>query len=158
MTYDIDRDYDLWLQEQADKLRSRSFNELDLNNLVEELEALVRRERSAIESFAYQILLYLLLIDYWQTESERNRNHWRAEINGFQYQLQNRLTTNLNNHLKNNLTKIYSRAKKGAILKTGLDSGIFPNVYPYDVAEIVGEVLQRFALLSMTEKNKKSSR
>ncbi len=58
MTYDIDRDYDLWLQEQANKLKSHAFDELDLNNLVEELEALVRREKSAVESFAYQILLH----------------------------------------------------------------------------------------------------
>ena len=37
MTYDIDQDYNLWLQEQANLLRSRSFDELDLNNLIEEL-------------------------------------------------------------------------------------------------------------------------
>ena len=58
MTYDIDKDYDLWLQEQANLLRSHSFAELDVNNLVEELEALVRGEKSAVESFAYQILLH----------------------------------------------------------------------------------------------------
>jgi len=45
--YDIDLDYDLWLQEQADKLRSHSFTDLDIDNLVEELESLVRGEKSA---------------------------------------------------------------------------------------------------------------
>lgn len=138
--YDIDRDYDLWLQEQADKLKARAFADLDLDNLVEELESLVRGEKSAVESFAYQIILHLLLIDYWTTESERNRNHWRAEINGFQYQLQNKVTTNLSNHLSDNLDKIYRKAKKGAELKTGLKDNIFPELCPYELIEILGEI------------------
>ena len=140
VNYDIDRDYDLWLQEQADKLRSRSFADLDVDNLVEELEGLVRGEKSAVESFAYQIILHLLLIDYWTTESERNRNHWRAEINGFQYQLQNKLTTNLNNHLSDNLERIYKKAKKGAELKTGLESNRFPDFFSYKLTEILGDL------------------
>lgn len=140
VNYDIDRDYDLWLQEQADKLKSRSFADLDVDNLVEELEGLVRGEKSAVESFAYQIILHLLLIDYWTTESERNRNHWRSEINGFQYQLQNKLTTNLNNHLNDKLEIIYKKAKKGAELKTGLQSNTIPDLCPYKLTEILGEL------------------
>ncbi|MEO1669988.1 MAG: DUF29 domain-containing protein [Cyanobacteria bacterium J06631_2] len=139
MNYDIDHDYDLWLQEQADKLKSHAFADLDLDNLVEELESLVREEKSAVESFTYQIILHLLLINYWTTESERNRNHWRAEINGFQYQLQNKLSTNLNNHLVNNLDKIYLKAKRGAGLKIGLGTEIFPGTCPYTLEEILGE-------------------
>ncbi|MDJ0533376.1 MAG: DUF29 family protein [Xenococcaceae cyanobacterium MO_207.B15] len=40
--YDIDRNYDLWLQQQADLLRQGDFAALDVDNLVEELEALIR--------------------------------------------------------------------------------------------------------------------
>ena len=99
MTYDIDKDYDLWLQEQANLLRSHSFEKLDINNLIEELEALVRGEKSAVESFAYQIILHLLLVDYWKEESERNRNHWKAEVSSFQFQLSNKITANFINYL-----------------------------------------------------------
>ncbi|MEL7075543.1 MAG: DUF29 domain-containing protein [Cyanobacteria bacterium J06629_2] len=137
--YDIDLDYDLWLQEQADKLRSHSFTDLDIDNLVEELESLVRGEKSAVESLAYQIILHLLLIDYGATESERNRNHWRAEINGFQYQLQNKLTKNLNNHLIDNLENIYIKARKGAAIKTGLERDRFPDTCPYELIKILEE-------------------
>ena len=138
MTYDIDQDYDLWLQEQANLLRSRSFNELDINNLIEELEALVRGEKSAVESFAYQIILHLLLVDYWQEESERNRNHWKAEVSSFQFQLSNKITTNLLNHLNQRLPKLYNRAKKTAILKTELNQR-FPENCPYSLEDILGE-------------------
>jgi len=44
LMYNIDRDYDLWLQQQG------KFEALDVDNLVEELEALVRGEKSALES------------------------------------------------------------------------------------------------------------
>lgn len=108
MTYDIDQDYDLWLQEQASLLRSHSFEQLDLNNLIEELEALVRGEKSSVENFTYKILLHLLLVDYWKEESERNRNHWQAEVSSFQFQLSNKITTNFINYLHQRLPKIYA--------------------------------------------------
>ncbi|MEL6438469.1 MAG: DUF29 domain-containing protein [Cyanobacteria bacterium J06621_8] len=138
MTYDIDKDYDLWLKQQAELLKSRSFNELDINNLIEELEALVRGEKSAVESFAYQIILHLLLVDYWTEESPRNQNHWKAEISSFQFQLSNRITTNLTNHLLQRLPKLYLIAKKTATLKTGLNQR-FPENCPYTLEDILGE-------------------
>jgi hypothetical protein len=54
--YDIDREYDSWLQQQADFLRSGKFEALDVDNLVEELEALVRGEKSAVESLTINIM------------------------------------------------------------------------------------------------------
>ena len=138
MTYDIDKDYDLWLQEQANFLRSHSFEELDINNLIEELEALVRGEKSAVENFAYQIILHLLLVDYGQEESERNRNHWKAEVSSFQFQLSNKITTNLINYLHQRLPRLYAKARKTAILKTGLNQR-FPENCPYALEDILGE-------------------
>lgn len=132
------KEYDVWLQEQADFLRARAFDKLDIDNLIEELEGLVRGEKAAVESLAYQIILHLLLIDYWREESERNRNHWRSEIINFQFQLQNKLTTNLTQHLSARLPSIYAKALKGAKLKTGLGAR-FPNSLPYPLQTIIGE-------------------
>ncbi|AFZ35628.1 protein of unknown function DUF29 [Stanieria cyanosphaera PCC 7437] len=118
MTYDIDKEYDLWSQEQADSLRNRAFDQLDIDNLIEELEALVRGEKSPVESLVYQILLHLLLINYWHEESQWNRNYWASEITGFRLQLNNKLTTNLKNHVLNRLDYLYQKAHKAAINKT----------------------------------------
>lgn len=133
----IDVEYDRWLESQIEALRSHDFNNLDLNNLIEELEALVRGEKSAVESIVYQILLHFLLIDYWHEESEWNRNHWRSEINNFQFQLNNKLTTNLTKHLIDRLEVIYTKARKGAQLKTGLNDR-FPEKLCYLWEKIVG--------------------
>ncbi len=63
--YDIDRDYDLWLQHQADLLRQGDFAALDVENLIEELEALVRGEKSAVETLTINIMTHLLYCQYW---------------------------------------------------------------------------------------------
>ena len=133
----IDVEYDRWLESQIEALRSHDFNNLDLNNLIEELEALVRGEKSAVESLVYQILLHFLLIDYWPEESDWYRNHWRSEINNFQFQLNNKLTTNLTKHLIDRLEVIYTKARKGAQLKTGLNDR-FPEKLCYLWEKIVG--------------------
>ena len=83
MPLKIDTEYGSWLLEQAQLLRDRDFQHLDIDNLVEEIEALVRGERSSVEQFAYLIMLHLLLIEYWYEQSEWNRDHWEAEITGF---------------------------------------------------------------------------
>ena len=38
---DIDTEYDAWLSEQSQLLRDRTFEKLDIENLIEELESLV---------------------------------------------------------------------------------------------------------------------
>ena len=131
-------EYDFWLHSQIQFLRDGDFEKLDAPNLIEELEVLVRGEKSAIESFAYQIILHLLLIDYWHEESEWNRRHWRSQIDSFQFQLSSRLTTNLKLHLSDRLDFIYSKARKNAMSKTGLTDR-FPEQIPYDLLQILGE-------------------
>ena len=132
-------EYDSWLISQINHLRDREFEKLDAINLVEELEALVRGEKSAIESFAYQILLHLLLIDYWSEESQWNRRHWRSQIESFQFQVNNRLTTNLKKHLSDRLDFIYAKSRKNATVKTGLLDR-FPNQIPYSLSRVLGEL------------------
>ncbi|AFZ45480.1 protein of unknown function DUF29 [Halothece sp. PCC 7418] len=117
--YDIDRDYDLWLQQQADFLRNGKFEALDVDHLIEELEALVRGEKSAVESLTINIMVHLLYCQYW-TSQTINQNHWRGEIVNFRAQLESKLTTNLKKHLQHRLDYLYGKAKKIVELKSGM--------------------------------------
>jgi hypothetical protein len=132
--YDIDREYDCWLQEQANLLKNRSFEKLDIENLIEELEALVRGEKSAVESLTINIMAHLLYCQYWEAE-KRNIRHWQSEIFNFRIQLQSKLTTNLKNYLSDRLEYLYSKAKKLAELKSGVQ---MPDI-GYSLAEILDE-------------------
>lgn len=139
LKHDIDTEYDSWLLEQAQLLRQRDFEHLDLDNLVEELEALVRGEKSSVEQFAYLIMLHLLLIDYWHEQSEWTRNHWEGEITGFRLQINNKLTTNLRNHLVKRLDFLYTKAYQAAVKKTksSIKGDRFPKERKYSLSDIL---------------------
>ena len=131
------KEYDRWLEEQIKCLKEENFGTLDLKNLIEELESLGRAEKAAVKSLAYQILIHLLLIDYWVEESFYNRNHWKAEVSAFKFQLEDKLTTNYKLFLEDNLDKIYEKARINAILKSNLPSIRFPEICPYTLENLL---------------------
>jgi Domain of unknown function DUF29 len=130
-------EYDRWLESQITCLKNQNFTGLDLNNLIEELEALGRAEKSAVKSLAFQILIHMLLVDYWTEESVYSKNHWQAEINAFKYQLSDKLTTNYKIFLVDNLDKIYEKARTNAVLKSNLPSDRFPDTCPYQTEDLL---------------------
>lgn len=129
--------YDCWLEAQIDNLHRRDYANLDADNLILELEALGRAEKSAVKSLVYQILLHLLLIDYWQEESKYSADHRRAEIDAFQLQLEDRLTTNLLELVEDNLARLYAKARLNAARKSRLSAERFPLDCPYSIEAIV---------------------
>ena len=141
LKHNIDTEYDSWLLEQAQLLRDRDFQHLDIDNLVEEIEALVRGEKSSVEQFAYLIMLHLLLIEYWYEQSEWNRDHWEAEITGFRLQLNNKLTTNLRKHLAQRLDFLYGKAYQAAVKKTksSINGDRFPQERKYSLEDIIND-------------------
>ncbi len=130
-------EYDRWLEATIKLLKNRQLTQLDYENLIEELEALGRNEKNAVESFLEQIIRHLLLYEYWQTEFSKNSNHWEAEIVNFRTQLKRRLTTNLRNHLDTELLSIYQDAVKFVKAKTKLD--LFPGECPYNLEQLLDE-------------------
>ncbi len=131
--YEID-DY-LWIQETVKLLKEKKFNELDLENLIEELEDLGSEKRHKVESLLQQIIRNLLLLEYWHAEYERNYRHWQSEIVSFRDQLNKRLTTNFYNYLQENLSEIYEDARFYVVKKSGLDT--FPNSCPYTLDQLL---------------------
>ncbi|HLO86076.1 MAG TPA: DUF29 domain-containing protein [Nostocaceae cyanobacterium] len=116
--YEIDDN--LWLEETIELLKQRQFNQLDIENLIEELTSLGKRDLAKAKSLLRQIIIHLLLLQYWQIEYERNYRHWIGEIKTFRYDLNNHLTTNLTNKLQDDLEKIYQSAVDYVKIKTDL--------------------------------------
>ncbi|ACK70661.1 protein of unknown function DUF29 [Gloeothece citriformis PCC 7424] len=132
--YEIDANQ--WLEETIKLLKANRFNELDLENLIEELEALGRSEKNAVESLLEQIIRHLLLLQYWLKESEYNKSHWQAEITGFRTQLKRKLTSNLRNHLLKELPSLYQDALAYVKQKTSLEVD-FPAECPYSLEDLL---------------------
>ncbi len=75
---------------------------MDIENLIEELEDLSKRDKNRVESFLRQIIIHLLLLQYWTEEYEYNHQYWQGKIANLRIQLNRALTTNLKKHLLEN--------------------------------------------------------
>ncbi len=125
-----------WLEETIKLLKNRQFQNLDLENLIEELEELGRRDKSAVASLLDQIIRHLLLFQFWTSEHENNGVHWQSEIYTFRVQLNRRLNTNLRNYLESELDFIYQDALGFVKIKTQ-NSVNFPSESIYSLSELL---------------------
>jgi Domain of unknown function DUF29 len=132
--YEIDEH--LWLEKTVQLLKEKRFNDLDLDNLIEELDSLGKRDKSVVKSLSEQIIRHLLLLQYCHEELERSGNHWKIEIISFRNQIENDLTTNLTTYLDSELENIYSKALRYIKQKTEYSVN-FPENCPYTLEQIL---------------------
>ena len=132
--YDVDDAQ--WLEETVSLLKKHQFQQLDLDNLIEELEDLGREKKNAVASLLEQIIRHLLLLQYWTKESEYNAVHWQEEIYNFRTQLGRKITTNLRNYLEKELNSIYQDALGFVKIKT-VNSVVFPLDCPYSLEQLL---------------------
>lgn len=133
--YEID-EY-LWLEETIKLLKNNNLENLDLVNLIEELESLGKRDLNKVRSLLRQIIIHILLLEYWEQEYERNYRHWRGEIIAFREDLNNNLNNSLKNKLNQELSHIYKIAGTLFINKTGLSNNIIPSQCPYSLDQLL---------------------
>ena len=88
-----DKDFYIWTEAQAELLRKRQFEALDLDNLIEEVEALGRAEKSSVLNNASVIMEHLLKLQYSPTQDPRNT--WRASVREHRRRLRRDLTPRL---------------------------------------------------------------
>jgi len=132
--YDVDDDQ--WLEQTINLLKNHQFQQLDLDNLIEELEYLGREKKNAVASLLDQIIRHLLLLQYWTTEAEYNAVHWQEEIYNFRTQLRRKITTNLRKYLEDELTSIYQDALGFVKIKT-TNLVTFPTECPYSQEQLL---------------------
>jgi hypothetical protein len=132
--YETD-DY-LWLLETIKLLKQNRFDEVDLENLIEELEDLGNEKKNAVVSLLEQVIRHLLLLQYWQEEYERNSYHWQGEIVNLRTQLKRRLTGNLRNYLTQEMLEIYADSLEYVKVKTKFQVN-FPEECPYTLEQLL---------------------
>ncbi len=125
-----------WLQETVKLIKNHQFEQLDLENLIEELEDLGREKKNAVVSLLEQIIRHLLLLQYWTREVEYNKVHPEEEIYNFRVQLRRKITTNLRNYLDSEFDSIYQDALGFVKIKTQ-NSVDFPLECPYTLEQLL---------------------
>lgn len=133
-----EQDFMVWIETTANQLKTKDFNNLDLENLIEEIESWGIEQRHKVENYLKQLLVHLLLYQYWIQEKAYCERGWRSEINNFRDQLETLFeeSKTLYNHFLKKLDSIYLKARKQAIIKTELPAQTFPEKCPYSPEEI----------------------
>ncbi len=131
-------DYLAWYEATLKQIKNRNLTALDLETLTEVLENLVRDIKRSGESYLKQIIVHLLLIEYWDSE-KINHRHWASEITNFRDELETDMTTNLRKHIEKERHNLYHKSVKYVVIKTGLNKSIFPNQCPYTLEQLLNE-------------------
>jgi Domain of unknown function DUF29 len=133
-----DQDYVQWIEATLQELRSRNYENVDWENLLEEIEDMGKRERQAIRSNLVIVLLHLLK---WQFKPEHRTGSWAASITEHRRRILDSLddSPSLKSAIADGLEKCYKSARKQAHQETGLALNIFPPECPYALEEILDD-------------------
>ena len=134
-----EKDFYLWTQETANLLKKNRFEEVDLKNLIEEIEAMGRSEKRELESRLTTIIEHLLKLIYWTVEKERNMRGWRGTVIEQRRQIQRLLkdSPSLKSFLGEIFLDCYQVARKDTLQKYQLSPEMFPIQSPFTIEEIL---------------------
>ncbi|MEA5616247.1 DUF29 domain-containing protein [Cronbergia sp. UHCC 0137] len=124
-----ERDFLLWTTDTVTKLKAKRFEQLDLQNLIEEIESLGRNQKKELKRRLLVLLEHLLKRLY--VNSPDNHRGWEITINEQRRQLE--LEIEDSPSLKTIWNESFSAAWRIALkgVRKDYPQVIFPDVWPY---------------------------
>ena len=131
-----EQDFNLWLEETVNLLKTRQLSLIDYENLIEEIESMGKRDKKALESNLEHILMHLLK---WQYQKNKRSNSWRYSIIEHRNRLKKdfRDSPSLKPYFDDVLEDCYQTAREFASEQTGLDIKTFPIDIPFTKEQIL---------------------
>lgn len=132
-----ERDFYLWVQQTVTALKTRAFDQVDWDNVIEEIESMGRSERRELQSRLIVLLEHLLKLHYWVDERAFNARGWRNTIIEQRRQIHLVLedSPSLRAMLNDRYADAYRQAREDVILKAQLSESTIPQEPPYGVME-----------------------
>src|SRR5229473_2409258 len=129
-------DFYAWTQEQARLLRERRFDDLDLDNLVDEVESVGSSEKREIRNRLMILLTHLLK---WKFQPGLRGNSWRRTIREQRDTLAEivQSSPSLRAYVLERIHICYIGATVAASEETGVAIGIFPEKCPFSADEML---------------------
>ena len=143
-----DTDFVEWIDQAAVLLKQGKFDELDIENLIEEVEDLGKKERRELQNRLAQLLLHLLKWQYQperrsypQTENAWDENSWARSINFQRNEIKGLLedSPSLYTLMSESMDESYRKARKWAAKETPRTIETFPESCPYTESEILDD-------------------
>ena len=134
---DLHHDYSIdfcgWIADQVESLRNEDLSRLDIENLIEELNALAKRDEKALKNRLKNLLAHLLK---WHHQPSGRSSSWR----GITYENCTRIDDLLEESpsLRNRLdpqgkvvARAFGRARTKAAIETGIAEAELPEALPW---------------------------
>ncbi len=134
-TFDIqnlyDQDFVEWCEITAAQLRDRKFEQVDLENLIEEIEGLAKRDRRELKNRLTVLLAHLLKRIY--VNSPENFQGWELTIREQRRQIQDLLQDSPS--LKSYLGEVFNTAYQNALDDVRLEyqQNEFPGTWEFEL-------------------------
>jgi Domain of unknown function DUF29 len=150
-----DTDYVAWLAEQVAHLRTGRLAVLDVENVAEEFESLIKKERRQLAN-RLEVLIHHLL--KWDHQPDRRANWWRATIQEQRTRIRRLLrdSPSLKPDVEPTCSDVYADAVRAAAIDTLLSASVFPPELPYIVEQIFERELPADELPDQRSIRKKS--
>ncbi|MEH2325372.1 MAG: DUF29 domain-containing protein [Nostoc sp.] len=131
-------DFNLWIEQTAQQLRSHHWHEIDVEHLIEEVEGLRKSERRDIASQLTRLLLHLLK---WQYQPQRRSDSWLDSITDSRTQIELAIldSPSLKNYPTEQLEESYQRTRRQAAKQTEILISVFPEECPYSLELVLDE-------------------
>ncbi len=125
-----DQDFCLWIKTIVNQLKKGQLTEIDLDNLIEELEAMGRSEKNSLESNLVVLLIHLLKYKY---QPKKRTNSWLYTIKEHRRRLRKafQISPSLKRYYQEIFKESYQDARDLAATETGLPLDIFPFDSPF---------------------------
>lgn len=138
------QDFLLWTEEQAAFLRERKFDQLDIENLIDEVISMGKSEIRELES-RMAVLLAHLIKWAWQPTMRYNSRSWEATIRNQRGKIA-RLFRQMPS-LKSKMEEpelefwdsVWADARVDAASETGINYSVFPDGMPWTKEQILDE-------------------
>lgn len=130
-----EKDFYGWALEQAELLKEKHFDQIDLGNLIEELEIMSARERRELISRLRVLMMHLLK---WSHQPSYRGRSWELTIRNQRDELAIHLEDNpsLAPQIPTSITKAYQLAKRDAEKETGIPGKQFPAECPWTYEQL----------------------
>jgi len=131
-----DEDFAAWALETAQLLRERRFDDIDVDNLVEEVESMAGSQRRELLSRATVLIIHLLK---WRHQPNRRPRSFRSTIGTQRVELDRlfRQSPSLKREVAQTIREVYRDAVESAGNQTGLPPETFPPECPFTAEQIL---------------------
>ncbi|OYY74661.1 MAG: hypothetical protein B7Y40_03525 [Gammaproteobacteria bacterium 28-57-27] len=131
-----EHDFYGWVNEQARLLKTRQFQDIDIEHLIEEIESMGKSEKRQLKSRLRVLLMHLLK---WSFQPSLRSHSWKITMRNQRRDLAEHLLENpsLKNELDSVLTSAYAGALGDAESETGLNESTFPAECPWTFSQII---------------------